>query len=311
MEYSRVIMMGDPSCFAIKKGANPHTRNRWGFKKRVDRGKAVEQWHRMVETLEHYGARVHIIPAHRKLPGLVFPANAGVMINVEENLPLTKRKYLLAHLGPARAAEKTVYQDFLTKLGVTACEVKHQFEGEADLIPWGDNYILTYGRLHRPYVTPSWSMPPWKLHYGFRTDLDVITELYDYFDEERILCLELIDERFYHGDTVLATFGPHRGHLLVHAGGLGIESREQLEKRGDVIWIDEADASLFAANSFHMIHKGGSVLFMPQGVSPALRRKIESYQVETVTIDCSEFFEKGGGSIKCLIGDLGAWAPDI
>jgi N-dimethylarginine dimethylaminohydrolase len=40
-------------------------------------------------------------------------------------------------------------------------------------------------------------------------------------------------------------------------------------------------------------------------VSVDLRKKIELEGIRTLTIDVSEFFEKGGGSVKCLIGDLG------
>ena len=44
---------------------------------------------------------------------------------------------------------------------------------------------------------------------------------------------------------------------------------------------------------------------MPAGVSEALQAQIRERGVEPVTIDVSEFLRKGGGAVKCMIGDLG------
>ena len=46
-------------------------------------------------------------------------------------------------------------------------------------------------------------------------------------------------------------------------------------------------------------------LFMPQGISEELERAVRERGVEPVTVDVSEFLAKGGGSIKCMILDLG------
>jgi hypothetical protein len=50
---------------------------------------------------------------------------------------------------------------------------------------------------------------------------------------------------------------------------------------------------------------GEHFLFMPAGVSEALQAQIRERAVEPVTIDVSEFLRKGGGAVKCMIGDLG------
>ena len=44
---------------------------------------------------------------------------------------------------------------------------------------------------------------------------------------------------------------------------------------------------------------------MPAGVSETLQARIRERGVEPVTIDVSEFLRKGGGAVKCMIGDLG------
>ena len=52
------ILMGDPERFRIKGGLNPYTRNRWGFKKCIDRARAVYQWQGLKELLESLGEQI-------------------------------------------------------------------------------------------------------------------------------------------------------------------------------------------------------------------------------------------------------------
>jgi len=44
---------------------------------------------------------------------------------------------------------------------------------------------------------------------------------------------------------------------------------------------------------------------VPEGISDRLRAQIRERGVTYVQIDVSEFLAKGGGSVKCMIGDLG------
>jgi N-dimethylarginine dimethylaminohydrolase len=47
------------------------------------------------------------------------------------------------------------------------------------------------------------------------------------------------------------------------------------------------------------------MLLLPAGVSDALLGQIRERGVTPVTVDVSEFLKKGGGSVKCMIADLG------
>ncbi|MBI4411871.1 MAG: hypothetical protein HY541_05250 [Deltaproteobacteria bacterium] len=311
IQHSRSVLMGDPAFFSIKKGANPHTRDWLGFRKRIDNKKAFLEWHTMAQTLMRYGVQIFVIPAHPELSGLVFTANAGFMPDVETPGPLGRREFVLSTLGPARSKERRIYQAYLSGLGLKVGEIKAQFEGEADLIPWKDRFIFTFGKLKKQRFIPRIGIPPWKRVYGFRSDKKAVEELSRWVSPDRVLSLELKQEAFYHGDTVFCSFGPRREYLLAYRRGIARHSFEQIEKEPGVIWISDDDAREFAANSFQVIHEGRCVLFMPHGVSSELRKQIEKKGVETVPIDVSEFFLKGGGSVKCLIGDLGAWAEDL
>ena len=45
---------------------------------------------------------------------------------------------------------------------------------------------------------------------------------------------------------------------------------------------------------------------MPGGVSERLCAQVRERGVTPIPVDVSEFLKKGGGSVKCMIGDLGA-----
>ena len=112
---------------------------------------------------------------------------------------------------------------------------------------------------------------------------------------------------FYHGDTALCAFGPGRRQLLVYRQALAPEGFAALQDvfKERLLELDEADAQRYAANSF-ALHQGGEHhLLMPQGVSERLQAEVRERGARPMTVDVSEFLKKGGGSVKCMIGDLG------
>jgi len=85
---ARWVLMGDPAFFSVKGGANPHTRTRWGTRRSVDRALAISQWRRLHDLLRELGVQVLVVPPDPEQPGLVYPANAGLMLDVDEVRPL-------------------------------------------------------------------------------------------------------------------------------------------------------------------------------------------------------------------------------
>ena len=73
-----------------------------------------------------------------------------------------------------------------------------------------------------------------------------------------------------------------------------------------MIELSDADAARYAANSYSLVRGSESVLVMPAGVSDRLLAQVRERSVTPLTVDVSEFLKKGGGSVKCMIGDLGA-----
>ena len=219
---ARWVLMGDPAHFSVKGGANPHTRTRWGTKRSVDRALAVAQWRRLHDLLRELGVRVLVVPPDPQQPGLVYPANAGFMLDVDAELPLAERRFVLANLLPTRAGEREHYRRVLEAAGIhtESFDERFRMEGEADFFPAGDVHLLTHGSLERQRFVPALAFPPWKRVYGFRTDVRAEPLLAALVAPRRVVPLELTLEAHYHGDTVLCAFGPGRRLLLAYRAGL-------------------------------------------------------------------------------------------
>lgn len=293
------VLMGDPTHFHIAGGANPFTRNWWGKKKRVDRDQAIVQWTSLKDLLASYGVKVHVIPPDPRNPGLVYPANAGVLLG---------RKFILSNLIPTRAGERPVYDLFLRALGYETVSIRARFEGEADFFPAGDRYLFTYGGVVPQRFVPQLGFPPWRRVYGFRSERAAMEELRSFLPPKtEIVDFELIEESHYHGDTVFCSFGPKREFLIAYLEALAPESRERCRAifKDRLIVLNQRDAYYYAANSFQVKTPESLKLIMPEGVSKDLLTKVRERGVDPVTIDVSEFLKKGGGAVKCMIGDLG------
>jgi N-dimethylarginine dimethylaminohydrolase len=310
--WRRGVLMGDPAHFSVKGGANPHTRTRWGTRRRVDRAKAIAQWQRLRDVLADLGLRVLVVPPDPAQPGLVYPANAGFMLDVDAEQPLAQRRFFLANLLPTRAGEKAHYRRVLEATGIACFDLDPAFrmEGEADFFPAGDAMLFTHGRLERQRFVPALALPPWRRVYGFRTDARVLPRLQQIVGEQRrILRVELALETHYHGDTALCAFGPDRRFLLAWRPALSAAGYDALLSGfgNALLELSDDDAARYAANSFGYTPPGSrdSFLVMPAGVSDRLLAQLRDLGVTPLPVDVSEFLAKGGGSVKCMIGDLG------
>jgi N-dimethylarginine dimethylaminohydrolase len=323
VKYIRSVLMGDPAQFRIRGGANPHTRTRWGFRKTVDRALAGRQWHGLARTLLDLGVDVYVVPAIETSPGLVYPANAGFLTEPQEPKPLARKTFYLSRALPTRAAERMVYGGFLKALGFQVQEFPVRFEGEADFFPTADAFLFTSGFLTPQRFVLSAGWPPWKRVYGFRSAAAALDHLQPVVPNREIIPLTLVRETHYHGDTCLCAFGPLKQFLMAYLPALSAASQARLrEKFGErLLPLSEEDGEMFSANSFQVEPPGPEgdevfrltarpTLVMPATATERLRAQVRERGVDVVTADVSEFMEKGGGSVKCLIGDLGVLAED-
>jgi N-dimethylarginine dimethylaminohydrolase len=315
MSWQRTVLMGDPSHFSVQGGANPHTRTWLGTKRSVDRASAIEQWHRLRDALRDHGVHVVVMPADPGQPGLVYPANAGFLLPLDAEKPRFEKVFYLSNLIATRASERLHYDRVLRAAGFrTAAVPEHlRFEGEADFFPAGGVHLLTHGKLEDQRFVPRLGIPPWKRVYGFRTDARVEKFLAPLVAPRPVLRVELVLEAHYHGDTALCAFGPDREHLFAWRPAIAVESWQKLRETfsANLVELSDEDAARYAANSFTYTPSGQrdavreSFLFLPGGVSDRLLGEVRERGVTPVSVDVSEFLKKGGGSVKCMIGDLG------
>jgi N-dimethylarginine dimethylaminohydrolase len=313
--FRRAVLMGDPSHFSVKGGANPHTRTRLGTRRKVDRATAIRQWHGLRDRLRDLGVRVLVVPPDPRQPGLVYPANAGFLTDVDAEVPLASKRFFLANLLPSRAGETPHYARVLEAAGfrLERLDPRYRMEGEADFFPACGCHLLTHGRLERQRFVPAFGWPPWRRVYGFRTDARVRPLLEPLVAPRPVVSLELVLEAHYHGDTAVCAFGPEREHVLAWRPALAPESFERLRAAlgPALVELSDADAARYAANSFTYTPCGRtgarreSFLLMPAGLSERLLGQVRERGVTPLLVDVSEFLKKGGGSVKCMIGDLG------
>lgn len=295
------VLLGDPAFFRIQAGMNPHTRDEWGRRKRVNPLLAAAQWKNFRALLESQGVRVRVIPAVPDCPGLVFPANAGFRHG---------NRFYLSNLNPARAGEKEHVRRFIRELGLEVHDFPspHRFEGEADFIPVGFPLggrpltLFTHGPLETPRWKARWGWPPYRRVYGFRSDIRALPTLREIARPVEVIPLELADEAHYHGDTAICPFGPRREFLLTYLEAFTPASRRTLRSRfGDrLVILDPEDGRAFAANSFQL----SQVLLMPDGLTQGCYDAVRGRGVIPCPVDVSEFLEKGGGAVKCMLLDL-------
>ncbi len=215
---------------------------------------------------------------------------------------------MLSHLVPTRAAEASTYREAVASLGLRPHAIPSRFEGEADLFPAGDSYLFTFGEIRRQRFAPRAGWPPWKRLYGFRSEPQALVEIGNVRRLDRpVYTLRLTDERYYHGDTCLCSFGPGRASLLAYRPALDAAGTARLDAAfGDrQLALSDRDAEIYAANSFHLELDGECLLIMPEGISERLEDQVRSRGARVLKVDVSEFHKKGGGSVKCMIGDLG------
>ncbi|MBI4353443.1 MAG: hypothetical protein HY593_05915 [Candidatus Omnitrophica bacterium] len=303
------VLLGDPSFFRIKGGKNPYTRTRWGFKKKVDRVKAISQWKRFKETIESLGAHIFVLPPQREYPGAVFPANAGFLFPKYELLPWGRKRFYLSHLAFHRKGEEVIYRDFFISKGLPVEKLPYAFEGEADFFPCGEFYIFSYGRMVKPGFRPRLGWPPYEYRFSHRSDKRNADFLQRVIGDAPLVQVCLTNVRCYHGDTALFAFGRNRECLLAYRGAMDSASWEGLERcwGRHLFPLSQRDAENFTANSFQLDTPNGPHVVFPEGVSAEVRRTVSSVGLPYTCVDVSEFFTKGGGSVKCLLCDLGPY----
>ncbi len=283
------VLMTHPRHFAIRGGANPHTRTKKDELKKVDSQVAIEQWNAYVDALLGAGLDVYVADATPELTGMVFTANAGLLLGRLEERPSPQKTFIPSHFAvDHRMGESQRFAEFMQNFGIRVSDYPEQwsFEGEADAFPIGrgDEQV-------------------WVFTHGFRSDPDVGEWLQSALEED-LLSLKLKDPKYYHGDTALCDLG---GPCLAYLDAFDAKSQKKLKKvfKDRLVEVEEKDAVKFLGNSFYVEVGEDRYLFCAKGVRKKTQKAIGKLGIEVVEVDVSEFFGKGGGGPKCMVFNLG------
>lgn len=284
------VLMTHPEHFAIRGGANPHTRNADNQLKVVDSKRALEQWTAYVEALVARGVDVCVAEATPELTGMVFAGNAGFLHGRLSDAPTGSKTFYPSHFTPHhRRGEGARFTEFMHHFGFSTADYPEilRFEGEADAFSIGRGEQLK-----------------WIFTYGFRTDPAIKGWLEKDVIGEPMISLRLTNPRYYHGDTLICDLGEA---CMAWLGGLDEVSGKGLREafEGRLIELDDEDATAFVGNSFYVETTAERLLFASQTIPAGTRSRIEATGVEVIPVDISEFLDKGGGGAKCMVFNLG------
>jgi len=255
------ILMCPPDYFGIEYEINP-----WMSRQRqADHEIGVRQWHGLVALLQATGSKISYLEPRRRLPDLVFTANAAI---VGEKVTVLSR---FRH--PERQGEEPFHREWFVEHGhdVHELESKASFEGAGDALFCGDTLFAGY---------------------RIRSEIQAYEEIGDVLGCP-VVPLELTNPRYYHLDTCFCPLAP--GMAIYYPEAFDEYGRRALaEWIEDLIPVSAAEAPHFACNA---VVVGRTVV---TGVGcPALHAQLRDRGFTPFETPLDEFI-KAGGSAKCL-----------
>ncbi|SCE87483.1 N-Dimethylarginine dimethylaminohydrolase [Micromonospora coriariae] len=263
----RTYLMCSPAHFAVEYAINP-----WmDVTTPVDRELAVKQWDRLRETLVGLGHEVHLLTAERGLPDMVYAANGGFVVDGSV--------YGARFKHEQRAAEAALHHAFYESQGWRFIAPSETNEGEGDFayVPEAHGGLILAG-------------------HGFRTEIPAHAEAQEALGRP-VVSLRLIDPRFYHLDVALAAIDD--ANIVYFPGAFSAASQRVLTQLfPDAVIADDEDAMAFGLN---LVSDGANVVLNSEATRLAGKLKAAGYT--PVPVELAEL-KKGGGSVKCCIGEL-------
>jgi N-dimethylarginine dimethylaminohydrolase len=259
--------MCPPEHFTVEYAINP-----WmDVSTPVDVELALKQWEQLRETLVALGHSVHVLDPEPGLPDMVFAANGAFVVG--------GTAYGARFKHPQRTGEAAAHRAFYDSMGWRYVSATQTNEGEGD-------FTYLPGALDGVALAA----------YGFRTESAAHAEAQDVLGRP-VISLRLVDSRFYHLDTALAALDDH--NVVYYPGAFSESSRRVLRQLfPDAVRADAVDAHAFGLN---LVSDGLNVFVNAEATGIAAKVRAAGYH--PVPIELSEL-KKGGGSVKCCVGEL-------
>ena len=263
--------MTDPAHYQVAYAINPWMKpSVWGADPAAHQHAATSGWRALRAALEAEGARVIAIPGAAGQPDMVFPANAGVVLNGKALLARFRHAERQGEEAPLAAAfEALRSQGLLTEVAaIEGC--LHEGAGDA---------IWDAARGH------FW------VGSGPRSSLEAADQIAAFFDRP-VVRIPLATERYYHLDTCFCPLSG--GEVLYYPpalSGAGLTALYDHTHPDQRIEADDEDAEAFCVNAVCL----GRTIIMAQP-TPRLRARLTERGYRVIGVDLAEFILSGGGA---------------
>jgi N-dimethylarginine dimethylaminohydrolase len=265
------VLMCEPRYYTVTEGRNPYMAASIG---KVDRQKALTQWHGVKTAFEELGMPVKTIEPVEGFEDMVFAANqtfTGLNRQMEKICVLGQMRH------PARRGEVAHFEKWFRDAGYKIVKLKDEtltFEGTGDCV-WHPGKRLLWGG------------------YGFRTDPEIYNEVADAF-EAPVVTLKLVHERFYHLDTCFCPLT--QDAVLIYPSAFAPESLELILKLFPIVLAaDEKEASSKLVCNASIVD---STAIVQAGAQAAIRQ-IKAIGLKVRETETGEFLKSGASSF-CL-----------
>ncbi|MEO7026401.1 MAG: arginine deiminase-related protein [Caulobacteraceae bacterium] len=271
MTRQPTYMMTDAQAFDVAYQINPWMKpDVWNADPAAHRAAAVAGSRALAAALTAQGAAVRTIPAVAGQPDLVFPANAGIVLDgrvLAARFRHPERRGEEPHFLAAFEAMKA--QGLLTEVAqIDGCFQ----EGAGDCI-WDASRSLFW------------------VGSGPRSTHESATIIARHFGQE-VVHLPLATDQFYHLDTCFCPLSG--GDILYYPRALTTEARRRLQDLVPAHLLIEAsdeDAARFCVNAVSL----GRTIIMADP-APTLRERLAARGYDVVGVDLAPFILSGGGA---------------
>jgi N-dimethylarginine dimethylaminohydrolase len=272
MTQRPTFLMTDPGHFDVSYQINPWMRpDAWARDPAAGQAAALRASADLRRALIEAGAQVEMLDAVAGLPDLVFPANAGVVL--DGTVLLARFRY------PERGGEEAPFRQAFEAL----CD-RGLVERIVELPP---------GLLHEGAGDAHWDASRRLFWTGYgprssREASDVVAKVFG----QTVVPLELATDQFYHLDTCLCPLSG--GEVLYYPPAFTDEGLAAIRARvapADRIEASAEEAAAFCVNAVSL----DRALIMAKA-PPSLSTRLEARGYRLVQVDLAPFILSGGAS---------------
>ena len=271
------IVMCRPDNFEVSYTINPWMNpDAWDANRERLAEQAMEQWERLHRNITNLGAHVDLLTPQPGVPDMVFTANAAIVLD---------GKALLARfLDYERQLEEEHHVTFFEGL---------KAKGLID-----DVATLPHGMFQEGAGDCLWdrARQMFWAGYGQRSRREACDIIADHFGK-KVVALELVDSRYYHLDTCLATLAT--GHIVYFPPAFSSDGLDLLaHEAGGQEWLIAADEKDAAKLSVNLVNVGTDIVMAVCSLEFEARLEDVGFQVIRSPLPA---FCLSGGAAACLI----------